>query len=32
MTESEQEVGEEWDVSKGTSIEGIELNKEAETE
>ena len=31
-TELEQDAGEEQDVSKATSIEGVELTKEAETE
>ena len=31
-TESEQDIGEEREVSKSTSIVGVELGKEAETE
>ena len=32
FTDLKQDVGEEQDVSKGTSIQGFELSKEAETE
>ena len=30
--EMKQDIGEEWDVSKDTSIQGAKLGKEAETE